>query len=300
MKKLIIVLISIFCFVSCDNEVKKDPVEPAKAEINPLTLIPADFQFVATVDMNRTMKIPGLSERLRYEAKRKPSLQIVPIDSVKHLYLAAGSGAETEGKGGVFIAELKEKVELEKVIDEYKKKFKKDKDVIVGKKEYKSKFIYTIRDEKQELAVCQVAPDMLVSGPLDKVISSLNAEKNNISTSPLLKDLMKINAEDSVKIYLLSAENIGSILQQLKFFDQLVISGTPTEKGGKLSLKSICQNKETAEKAKNALLLVQTILMFNIGKHTAPEDLKVEVDNTVTTGIADLNAEALKSLFVKD
>jgi len=299
MKLTFAILLSLFLFLGCKDGKTATAALVKKEEVNPLTFIPADFQFVASVDMERTLSIPGLSDRLRYEAKRKPSLQIVPIDEVEHLYLAAGSGAESEDKGGVFIAKLKKTTDLEKIIKGYEEKFKKNKDVIISKKEFKDKFIYTIRDKKQELAVCQVNPDMLVSGPLDKVLLSLQCEDKNISTSEDLKKLMKINDGDSVKIYLLSAENIGSILQQLKFFDQLVISGTPTDKGGKLTLVSLCEDRETAEKAKNALLLVQTILMFNIGKYTAPEDLKVETVETSTTGTADLNAEALKELFIK-
>lgn len=289
-------LIFIFTY-SCGEK----PVEKVslKTEIKALEYIPAEFQFVAMVDMNDALKIPGISERLRYEAKRKPSLQLVSIDQVENLYMAADSGEDTENKGGVFIAVLKKEIELKAVIDQYKEKFKENKDVIVSEKEFRNQSIYTIRDKKQELAFCQISTKAIISGPLDKVIQSLNAEKNNISKSEALKKLMAVNPDHCIKIFLLSSEKLGALLQQLKFFDQLAISAKGTEKGGFISLTSFCKDKETAEKAKGALLLVQFALQFKIGKFTKPEDMVIEIKDNVTTGTADLSSEALKELLIK-
>ena len=300
MKAVIFIIFTLFILTSCEDKVtEKKPVVEEKSDFYALSYIPAEFQFLASVDMLRTMKIPGLSDRLRYEAGRKPSLQIIPIDKIKHLYLSAGSGEDTENKGGVFIAQLKENYALDNLIEDYKEKFKNDKDVIVETHEFKGKLIYSIRDKKQKLAVTQLRPDVLISGPQDKVILALKSANNNIGSNPALKKLMKYNPDDSVKIYLLSSENIGTILQQLQFFDQLVLTATPTDKGGKITLNSICKDSVSAEKAKNALLLVQTVLMFKIGSHASPDDLKVEVLENVTTGTADLKTEALNELFIK-
>ena len=297
MKAAILLSTILLLLVSCGEETSGKPA--LKTNIKPLEYIPADFQFVASVDMKEAMTIPGISNRLRYEAKRKPSLQLVPIDQLNHLFLAADSGETTENKGGIFIAELKEKVDLQQLIEAYKSKFKENKDVIVSKKEFRKQFIYTLRDKKQELAVCQVTPKTIVSGPLETVIQSLQAGENNISKNASLKKLMKINEGDPIKIYLLSADKIGALLQQLKFFDQLVISARPTEKGGFISLDSICLNKETAEKAKGTLLLVQLALQFKIGKHTKPDEMKITVNENTTTGTADLSKAALEELFIK-
>ncbi|MCM8541043.1 MAG: hypothetical protein NE328_12275 [Lentisphaeraceae bacterium] len=299
MKASYLLLSIILLLSSCNEKAKKQP-EAAAQDFSPLVYIPAEFQFLASVDMDRTMSIPGLSDRLRYEAKRKPSLQIIPIDKIKHLFLSAGSGEETENKGGIYVAVLKEDTKLETVINKYKAKFEDDKDVIITTQEFRDKTIYSIRDKKQKLAICQVKPNIFISGPLDKVVLSLKSADNNISTNESLKELMKINPDDSIKIFLLSSDNIGSILQQLKFFDQLVITAIPTERGGKITLNSICKDPETAEKAKNALLLVQTVLLFKIGAHTEANDLKIDIQGNVTAGTADLNSEALKELFVKD
>ena len=299
MKILSLIILSVLLLSSCSEEKKKAPVV-SQQDNSPLMYIPAEHQFLASVNMDRTMSIPGLSDRLRYEAKRKPSLQIISIDKIKHLFLSAGSGEETENKGGIYVAVLKEETKLKTVVEEYKAKFTDDKDVVITTQEFRETIIYSIRDKKQKLAICQVKPDTFVSGPLDKVVLALKSADNNISTNESLKELMKINPDDSIKIYLLSAENIGTILQQLKFFDQLVITARPTERGGKITLNSICKDPQTAEKAKNALLLVQTVLLFKIGAHTEANDLKIEVKDNVTAGTADLNSEALKELFVKD
>lgn len=292
----ILFLVLLLC--GCDKDPKKVAIVSSQ-DLSPLTYIPAEFQFLAIVDMERTMSIPGLSERLKYEAKRKPSLQIIPIEKIKHLFLSAGSGEETENKGGIYIAVLKENTELTSVVSAYKAKFKDDKDVIITTQEFREKTIYSIRDKKQKLAICQVTPNTFISGPLDKVVLSLKSGDNNISTNETLTKLMKINPDDSIKVFLLSSENIGAVLQQLKFFDQLVITAAPTERGGKITLNSICKDPLTAEKAKNALLLVQTVLLFKIGVHTEANDLKIEVKENVTSGTADLNKEALEELFIK-
>lgn len=298
MKLLTLAILAVCLMCGCKEDAKK-AANKATKDLSPLTYIPAEFQFIASVDMERTMSIPGLSDRLKYEAKRKPSLQIIPIDKIKHLYLSSGSGEETENKGGIYIAILKENTKLQIIIDEYKTRFKDDKDVIITTQKFRDKTIYSIRDKKQKLAICQVKPNMFITGPLDKVVLSLKSGDNNISTNKDLQKLMKMNPEDSIQVFLLSSENIGTILQQLKFFDQLVISATPTERGGKIILNSICKDAETAEKAKNALLLVQTILLFKIGSHTESGDLKIDTKDNLTTGTADLNSEALKELFIK-
>ena len=292
-----LIFISIFLSSCDDKKTIDDPIITSSTK--PLEYIPADFQFLASVDMKEAMKIPGLSDRLKYEAKRKPSLQIVPIEQVEWLYLAADSAETTENKGGIFIAELNQDVKMEKLIEDYKAKFKKNKDVIVSKKEFRNQFIYTLRDKKQELAVCQVKPNTIISGPLNTVVQSLSANESNIADDEKLKKLMKINEGDPIKIYLLSADKIGALLQQLKFFDQLVISAKPTEKGGFISLNSLCLDKETAEKAKGTLLLVQLALQFKIGKHTKAGDMKILVEDKVTTGTADLSKAALEELFIK-
>ncbi len=296
--KTITLLSLIFIFLySCGEKPLEKPA--LKTDIKPLEYIPAEFQFVAIVEMNKAMEIPGIAERLRYEAKRKPSLQLVSIDQIEQLYMAADSGEDTENKGGVFIAVLKKEIELKKVIEEYKIKFKKNKDVIVSAKEFRNQRIFTIRDKKQELAFCQISTKSIISGPLDKVIESLKAEENNISKSKSLKKLMTINPEHCIKIYLLSSEKLGALLQQLKFFDQLVLSARKTDNGGFISLTSICKDNETAEKAKGALLLVQFALQFKIGKLTKQEDMLIELKDKVTTGTANLSKEALEELFIK-
>jgi len=297
MKAASLLSIILLLITSCGDEVVEKP--KLKTELKPLEYIPSEFQFVAMVDMNEAMQIPGISDRLRYEAKRKPSLQLVPIDEVKELYLAADSGEDTENKGGVYIAVLKKNIELKNVINKYKEKFKKDKDVIVSTKEFRNQHIFTIRDKKQELAFCQLSVNAIISGPLDKVLQSLQAGENNISKSESLKKLMKINPEHCIKIYLLSSDKLGTLLQQLKFFDQLVLSAKGTQKGGFISLTSICKDKATAEKARGALQLAQFALQFKIGKYTNSGDLLIKLEDNTTTGTADLSSEALKELLIK-
>ena len=297
MKAATILSLILLFIISCGDEAVEQV--KLKTELEPLEYIPNEFQFVAMVDMIEAMQIPGISDRLRYEAKRKPSLQLVPIDQVKKLYLAADSGEDTENKGGVYIAILKENIELKDVINEYKEKFKSNKDVIVSTKEFRKQSIFTIRDKKQELAFCQLSVNAIISGPLDKVLQSLKAGENNISKSESLEKLMKINPGHCIKIYLLSSDKLGTLLQQLKFFDQLAISAKGTEKGGFISLTSLCKDKETAEKAKGALQLAQFALQFKIGKYTNSGDMLIKLEGNTTTGTADLSSEALKELLIK-
>ena len=61
MKLISILLFATFFLASCS----KPKVDP-----QPLSLIPANFKFVAKVKVKETLAIPGLGNRLRYERNR--------------------------------------------------------------------------------------------------------------------------------------------------------------------------------------------------------------------------------------
>ena len=88
-------LLSLF-FLTCSCS--KPAVDP-----DPLTLIPADFKFVGKVDVQKVLNIPGISTRVVYESKRKPALEVLPLSQLQSLYVAAGSGRQTEENGMVYV-----------------------------------------------------------------------------------------------------------------------------------------------------------------------------------------------------
>ncbi len=294
MKKLLL-FTYLFLAISCD----KDKTTLLSDNLDPLTFIPANYTLIVNVQMQEALKIPGLTSRIAHEVKRKPSLQLFPVENIKEIYLTAGSVAEVETKGALYLTHLLQPALLEECIRQLQEKFKDNKDVIFSKKEYNSKIIHLIRDKKQEIAICQISPSIFLHAPLEILINSLETKENNIANNVSLNELKLVNPTDPIKVFALSGNNLGAILQQLNFFQKIILTAKPTEKGGQIYLKAVCENKEMAEKGKNTFLLLQTIFAFKAGNHLSSKDISISVNDHITTVHADLQAEALKTILEK-
>ena len=291
--KYLLIFLAIF-IVSCDDtkETATETVDP-----NPLTLIPATFKVVAEVDVQKTMTIEGINSRLRYEVDRKPTLQLLPLDSMDKLYLASGSAKETEESGGLYIAVMKDKTELKKAVKEYGDKFKDNKEVILGTKSYDGKIIHTVRDRKQTVGACQVGPKTIICGPENQILAALKI-KENISTNETLKSLRTSHEKYCLSIFVLSAEDSGSLLEKFQFFDRMALSAIKTDKGAEIFGESFSQKTEDNTSTYNALSLLKFALGFKFKLDA--KDIQISKEDKTTTLVATLNNDALKDIFVKD
>ena len=291
MKFLILTLLPLFIFTSCSRP---------KSEPAPLTLIPADFKFVAKVNVEKALKIPGVGSRLIYEKKRKPSLQVLPMDDIDTLYLAAGSGKATEEKSSLYIAQMNKAIDLDAMIEEYKKSFSSNKDVLLTKSKFNDLIIHNIRDKKQELALCQLSPKTCIGGPVKQVLASLKAGDNNIQSNQTLQGYLKTAGDAEIAMFVLSSEDGGSLLQGITLFDSLQILATSKDQQTYLVINADCDSKETATKTVNALTIVRTLLLYSKGKFIKPEDIVIKQEDAQAKVTASFSDETMIELFKKD
>jgi hypothetical protein len=287
-----ILLLLTFLVVSCDSK-------SSISEVEPLTLIPSDFQVVGKLDVDETLKIVGLADRLRYEIKRKPTLQLIPIESVKDFYLASGSGKTTEEKGGIYIVVLKKATDLDVIVDVYQKKFAQNKEVITGAKKYKEIIIHNIRDRKQTLSACQMGPKTILLGPEEQVIKILQQKEDNIAGNQNLKEMMSAHQNFPLSVFMLSSKDSGSFLSQFSAFEQLSMSIKKSIKGADIFIESFSKDEEANNKTHATLQVVNFGLMYQFRDFITSKDIKIIKSEKATRFNAAFSNEALKEMFIK-
>ena len=288
MKHFFVLLIFALC--SCS----KPAVDP-----DPFILIPADFKFIGKVDVPKVMDIPGINSRIIYERKRKPALEVLPLSDLQSLYLAAGSGQQTEENGMLYVCIFKSICNLDEIIADFEKKSKNRKEIIISRNKFEDKNVYQVRDRKQELAICQVGPKTCIAAPLDQLISCLTLGKNNISSSSKLREYMNDSQESCLSLFLLSSENIGAYLQNFQFFDTVQINLKQESGTTLLNIHAECKDEESAQKTAGALTLAQTVLVFSKGKHLRVGDIEVKQDQNLALLTAKFTDAAMIELFTK-
>ncbi|MCM8537320.1 MAG: hypothetical protein NE334_15375 [Lentisphaeraceae bacterium] len=264
------------------------------------SLIPADFKVIAKVDIDKATKINGLGSRLLYERKRKPTLQILPIKDIQTLYLAAGSAKATAEKGGLYISQMKTNTDLEKLVKNFMVDFSKDKEVILGKSKFNDLIIHTIRDKKQEIAICQVGPKTCIGGPLKQVLASLKCGEKNIQNNKTLQKYMTSGKDADMAIYILSSEDGGSLFQGVNFFETGFITISGQNDATHISIQTDCLDEETAKKTTSALTVIRTLLLYSKAKYIKAQDIVISQKGKAAIAVANLSKEAMNDLFEKD
>jgi len=277
----------LICFIlfltACNKKKWQDPT--------PSSLVPVGAQLLCEIDIAGTMALPSITERLEYERLRKPTLQLVELKDLQKLYIYSGNN---EGST-LFVALLKNKSDIKTILKNFKEKFKSDQEIITGTKRYKEHFIYSVRDKKQEIFLCQLGPKTCLCGPLDQITAAINSANTSEPPTKTKNDLC-------VKLDLLSIQGlpvtIKEIVDQLKFFENMklhVTGGNKTE----ILLNTECASEENSKKTQIALDFFKAALIFKFGQHLQKEDVVIKRTKKRITAQLKLTPEAMKAIFSK-
>ena len=273
-------LLPLLLLSSCGKDFDPDPV----------LLLPGEAGIVMKGDVPEMLKIKGLGDRLVYETVRKPSFQVVPLKMIRQLYLAWPNLDED----GLYIARTLQPLDLKARMDEFRKKFDGNPDVIVGSKSWNGTTVFTIRDKKQEIALTMAGPSTMLAGPLDSVIDGLKkkkALKGSENGSVLPSSMLFFKLKESGK---------SEMLSNLTDFKDCTLTADTEDSGTRLKLSVSCKDTEDAEKMNNALKGLQPILIFQSKGTILPEHISSRQEKSSLFIEILLTEAAMTKLLSKD